>query len=288
MGEDAFVAWVCRFAHRLRIGHWPDIENPKSFNEKIMAFKLLGRDPSFAPYIDKAEVKAIVADILGRDWVIPTLWQGTELPETRTWPVPYVLKANNSSGRNIFVRKPEEEDWQKIRRTAARWLKTPHPPLKGEWLYSQIRPQIVVEPLLGDGSLPPDYKFYVFEGRVRHIEYISARDTRYLCTMFDRNWKPVEGTVRNRENLEHVDKPENFDQLLWAAETLGSRFDFVRVDLYLIEGHPYFGELTFTPSAGVERYDPIELDYMLGSYWPWPSRPTLAYPHSVPEASTQS
>lgn len=271
MAENAFVSWVCRLAHRVRIGHWPDIENPRSFNEKIMAFKLLQRDASYAPYVDKVAVKPIVADLLGEDWVVPTLWHGTSLPQHRSWPLPYVLKANNSSGRNLFVRNADEEDWPRIERRAKRWLETPHPRFKGEWLYTQIKPQLLVEPLMGDGSLPADYKFYVFEGRVQLIEHVSQRDTRYLCKLLDRDWQAVEGTIRNRENPQEVPRPEKLDELVWAAERLGAGFDFVRVDLYLVSGKPYFGELTFTPSAGVERYQPLALDYTLGDYWPWPS-----------------
>lgn len=235
-----------------------------------MAFKLLGRDASYAPYIDKLAVKPIIAKMVGDEWVVPTLWEGTELPETRTWPVPYVLKANNSSGRNIFVRNASDENWAKIRERAHRWLKTPHPPLKGEWLYTQIEPKLLVEPLLGDGTLPPDYKFYVFQGRIRLIEYISGRDLRYLSKLLDRDWNPVNAVIKNRHNLADVPKPANFAALVEAAETLGSQFDFVRVDLYEIDGRAYFGELTFTPSAGVERYDPVDLDFELGTYWPWP------------------
>lgn len=236
-----------------------------------MAFKLLGRDPSFAPYIDKLAVKPLIARMIGEEWVVSTLWEGTELPETRTWQAPYVLKANNSSGRNIFVRSERDEDWQSIRARAQRWLRTPHPPLKGEWLYTQIEPKLLVEPLLGDGTLPPDYKFYVFEGRVRLIEYISGRDVRYLSKLLDRDWKPVNAVIRNRHNLADVPRPQNLDRLVWAAETLGRQFDFVRVDLYEIEGKVYFGELTFTPSAGMERYDPVDFDFELGTYWPWPA-----------------
>lgn len=54
---------------------------------------------------------------------------------------------------------------------------------------------------------------------------------------------------------------------MWLAETLGEGFPFVRVDLYEIDGHPYVGELTFTPSAGFHTLDPDQIDFDLGKLW---------------------
>ena len=52
-----------------------------------------------------------------------------------------------------------------------------------------------------------------------------------------------------------------------AASRLGRDFDFVRVDLYAIAGEPRFGELTFYPGSGLDRFSPDSLDTMLGERW---------------------
>jgi hypothetical protein len=44
-------------------------------------------------------------------------------------------------------------------------------------------------------------------------------------------------------------------------------FDFVRVDLYNIDGHIYFGEFTFTPTAGELKLQPESWDLKLGDKW---------------------
>lgn len=55
--------------------------------------------------------------------------------------------------------------------------------------------------------------------------------------------------------------------MITAASVLGKGFDFVRIDFYEIGGKPYFGEMTFTPEAGLGRFDPPEIDRLLGEMW---------------------
>jgi hypothetical protein len=72
--------------------------------------------------------------------------------------------------------------------------------------------------------------------------------------------------------------------MLWIAERIGQEFTFVRVDMYEVEGRPYVGELTFTPTAGYHRLDPPETDLMLGQLWRKPRQPwhPAPYPEHVP------
>jgi hypothetical protein len=54
--------------------------------------------------------------------------------------------------------------------------------------------------------------------------------------------------------------------LLGLGERLAEEFQFVRVDLYSPQGRIYFGELTFTPGAGVLQLRPDSVDYEWGRY----------------------
>ena len=51
------------------------------------------------------------------------------------------------------------------------------------------------------------------------------------------------------------------------AKKLSEDFDYVRVDLYNIDGNIYFGELTFCDSGGFEKFTDKKWDFKLGSYW---------------------
>ena len=44
------------------------------------------------------------------------------------------------------------------------------------------------------------------------------------------------------------------------SKKLSEDFQFVRVDLYNVDGKIYFGELTFTPASGRHPFLPLEKD----------------------------
>ena len=53
--------------------------------------------------------------------------------------------------------------------------------------------------------------------------------------------------------------------VLQAAEDLSKPFPFVRVDFYIVNDKPIFGELTFTPAAGLDTNRLRETDIMFGN-----------------------
>ena len=55
--------------------------------------------------------------------------------------------------------------------------------------------------------------------------------------------------------------------MISVAQRLSSDFDFVRVDLYNIDGRIYFGELTHNPGGGLVRLRPRGFDLALGELW---------------------
>nr|WP_269724311.1 ATP-grasp fold amidoligase family protein [Sphingomonas sp. PAMC 26605] len=62
-------------------------------------------------------------------------------------------------------------------------------------------------------------------------------------------------------------RPSALTRMTSAAETLGRGFNFVRVDLYDGTKCPLFGEMTFYPGSGLDRFDPVSLDARMGRSW---------------------
>ena len=54
--------------------------------------------------------------------------------------------------------------------------------------------------------------------------------------------------------------------MLEIASLLSKGMKHVRVDLYNVKGHIYFGELTFFHFAGLVPFEPDEWDYKFGEY----------------------
>jgi hypothetical protein len=253
--------------HWWRNGHLPDLAQPTTFNELVQARKLHDRDPRLPRLADKIAVKGHVARRLGDDWVIPTLWHGTDLPETRDWPLPFVLKSSHGCCQCAFVRTGEE-DWPAIRRRAHGWLKHRYGGILDEWLYSELDPALLVEPFIGcEGDLPVDYKFFVFGGRAEFIQVDTDREHDHKRVIFDRRWRPLPCELQFPVERRELRRPASLQRMIEAAETLGRGFDFVRVDLYEVEERPMFGELSFYPGSGLDRFRPAHFDALFGDLW---------------------
>lgn len=252
-------------AHR----RWGAFDEPRTHSEHIQHRKLYDRNPLFGTYSDKIAVKEIVADLLGPEWITPTLWSGTELPEAPSWPKPYVLKANHGSAMNYFVRTPADENLDRMRALAARWLRESWSPAQYEIHYDDIVPRLLVEPLIGaEGMDLRDYKVLVFGGAAHFIAVDTDRFIDHRRVFFDREWRRQPFELTFRTDTREIAPPKHLPQILAAAEKLAAPFAFARVDFYELAEGPRFGEITFTPDSGFKRFKPASTDAMLGALWP--------------------
>lgn len=239
------------------------LADPRRLTDRIQRRKLADRDPLMVAWTDKLAAKAMASDLLGPDWVTPTLWTGMVLPAEPNWPVPFVVKSRHGCNQNAFVRD-EGFDWVALRRRARRWIARPYGGLLDEWAYRDVPRGLVVEPFVGSTStLPVDYKIFVFGGRASHVQVHLDRADDHRWLVLDRDWRVVEG-----QGIDEIpERPASLARLLAAAETIGAPFDFVRVDFYEVDGHPRFGELSFYPGSGLLPVAPDALDVQWGRLW---------------------
>jgi hypothetical protein len=274
--------------YREVFGRRPDLVLARRHSERVQRAKLFQRDPRLPVLADKIEVKKFVSERVGEQYVVPTLFAGVSLPprEERTWPPPFFVKASHGSGWQLRVSGDEPPRWTRVERAVDRWLSRTYGRRGGEWQYARMPRRILVEPHLGDpAQWPDDYKMWVFHGRVHYVHWLTARSTpEYGGRYFDRDWNPAFRSFKYPTHPSSAPRPRSFDTMLWIAEQLGRDFAFVRVDLYEVDGHPYVGELTFTPTAGYHRLDPPETDLLLGRLWRRPRQPRYpAAPAPAPE-----
>lgn len=250
-----------RLVYRWRHGRAVDLANPQLFTEWVQHRKLHDRDARLPLLADKLRVKEWVAARLGPAWVIPTLWHGDRLPADPPWPMPFVVKARHGCRQNAFVR--DLAGWSALRRRAARWSARRYGYWLDEWLYREIPRGLLVEPFIGPpDTLPIDYKCYVFGGRVEFVQVHLDRARGHRWVVMDRCWRRASAPG----GADPI-RPPSFDRIVTAAETLGRDHDFVRADFYDVGGQPLFGELTFYPGSGLDRFDPVALDQVMGAHW---------------------
>lgn len=259
-----------QIVYRIRTGQDLDIDHPKSFNEKLQWLKLYDRKPEYTTMVDKYAVKKYVADIIGEQYIIPTLgvWDHFEDIDFDKLPNKFVLKCTHDSGGLVICRDKSKFNVKIAKRKITKSLKRSFFYLGREYPYKDVKPRIIAEKYMEDSGTTDlkDYKIMCFNGRVRCSFVCSERSEHLKVTFYDSDWKRMPFERHYPASKEDIPKPENYDKMVELAEILSKDIPFVRVDFYEINGHIYFGELTFYPGAGFEEFTPDKWDKVLGDW----------------------
>ena len=62
-----------KILYKNRIGKKLDLKNPNTFNEKLQWLKIYDRNPDYTKMVDKYEVKKYISNLIGEEYIIPTL-----------------------------------------------------------------------------------------------------------------------------------------------------------------------------------------------------------------------
>lgn len=260
-----------RFRYRLEFGRLPDLENPQTFTEKIQYIKLHRRSALRRLAANRIAVRQYVAEKIGPEHLIPLAGLFDRLtPEAwASLPRRFVLKANHGCGMVKIVTDKQQEDFGEIRDLAASWQRTDYYRFSREWVYKGLPRQILAEELLltDEGTVPQDYKFFCFHGRAEVIQIDFGRFSRQTRNLYDRDFNLLPANILYKNHPEEVKKPPLLDEAVRIAETLAAEFDFIRVDLYLVDNRVCFGELTNYPGNGFAGFKPESFDKELGGKW---------------------
>lgn len=248
----------------------PHFGNPSTFNDKVNWRIINDRRPLLEWTCDKVAMKERAKGVQGLH--IPrTFWAGTNLRELESIKLPkyWVFKPNHRSGLVHFGNgRPKIAE---LSATAATWLHSWSWTELGEWAYSKARSMLLVEETVGiPGSPPSDYKFFVFDGKVAAIQVDVGRHEGHQRRIYLPDWSPLEVISGPHELAPLEPAPVNLDRMLAIAEKLGTEFDFMRVDLYNIDGRVFFGEYSPYPGSGLDRFIPASFDMELGAKWSLP------------------
>lgn len=258
--------------YRYLHGSFPNLLNPKTFNEKIVKAMLFDRNEQLTLFADKYLVREYVSNVLGGAEHLTKVYAVTNNIEKFDFselPNECVMKANHLSGSGVKIIKDlVKENKHELICLANSWLKQNHYEKYYEWAYKNIKPCIFFEEILKyDGDIADDFKIFCFNGEPKFMQVDKGRFSGHHRNFYDMNLNllpfKIEGKVDNfNEQLNII----NFDQMIEIAKKLSAGTKFLRVDLYNINGRIIFGELTNYPSAGFAKYDPVEWDLKIGNY----------------------
>ena len=265
--------WYLKIMFRLRMGYKLNTKTPKTFNEKLQWLKLYNRKPEYTRMVDKNEAKQVAQNLIGKDYIIPTLgiWDSFDDIDFDMLPNSFVLKTTNGGGGCgvVICRNKNELDKKSSAKCLNRSLKTSIYKDYREWPYKNVKPKIIAEKFMVDDSGElRDYKFYCFNGKPKVFLVASERFSghRTYFDYFDMDGNHLPFTQGGENNPVIPQLPLNFNEMKVIAAKLSKGIPHVRIDLYSVDNKVYFGEFTFFDSSGFEKFTPQEWDSILGDW----------------------
>ena len=265
--------------YKEKTGKSLDLDNPRTFDEKLWYLKLNYRNPleticsdkyRIREYVEKCEIGFILNELYG-------VYDRAEDIDFDTIPSPCFIKTNHGCGTNVIFDRERPFDKTRFVRKFNKSLESNYYDESREWNYKNIKPKIIVEKVLRDenGSLPNDYKFFCFAG----VPKLMIFDTNLCLESGEHNpdgerrvydadgvFLPDVRISRNQHNKELDISKECFNTMKKYAAILSKPFPYVRVDFYCIDSKIYLGEMTFYHMGGCNNIEPHEFDLQLGSW----------------------
>ncbi len=251
---------------KIIFGYTPDLNHPKTMNEYICSSKISDEKLAYDIYTDKYEVRKYVASVVGETYLnsVVGIYDSFDDIDFDKLPDSFAMKATHGSSYNIIVHDKAKLDKARAKTKFDKWLDENFYYKDREKNYKNIKPRIMCDAFLSpkDGQLE-EYKLFCFKGKVGFIQHNKQINGKRHDNIFDQEWKllPVK---YGYDGFAGDVKPANGDELTELAEKLSAKFEFVRVDLYNVDGRIVFSELTFHSGGGLIPFEPREYDRKFG------------------------
>lgn len=244
-----------------------NLDNPTTYFEKINWLKLHDRRPIYTTMTDKYLVKKYVSDIIGEEYIIPTLnvWDSADEIDFNKLPDQFVLKCTHDSGSTVICKNKKKFEFEKARAYLKKCQKKNYYKLSREWPYKNIKPRIICEKYI-KGIVDNNYKFFCFNGKVKFLYVAPYREK--TSDYFDAEFNHIDGihNVFHNEADKMPKKPDTFEKMRELAEKLSEGYPELRIDFYDDHGTIYFGEITLFQEGGFAPWIPDKWNYIFGEY----------------------
>ena len=261
-----------RLLFKRNVGYEPDLDNPKTFNEKMQWLKLHDRKPEYTAMVDKYEAKRIIAEKVGEQYVIPTLgvWDKVEDIDFDSLPTQFVLKTTHDCGGVVICKDKASFDIAAAKKKLSEHMKVNYYYTSREWPYKNAKPRIIAEELLSDDDGSPLEEYNLFcsfgeplfsmhcygdklQGGIRYNDYYMLNGERMPLKWGNETMPSA--------TFQQFDA---YSDMIEKAKRLSKEMAFLRVDFYLVDGKAVLGELTMYNWGGVMPIEPPEWDRKLG------------------------
>lgn len=257
-----------------KMGYKLNLENPQKFCEKLQWLKLYNRKPEYTKMVDKVLVKQWVSEKIGSQYVIRNLgvYEKVEDIDFNKLPSRFVLKCNHNSRVGLCICKDKTRlNIKKVKRELQNGLNENHYLKTREWPYKNVQRRIIAEEYMEEEGLSSlnDYKVMCFGGKAKLIELHRGRYTSsHTQEFYDCDWNKTDISQSGSGSISNdvIPRPSFLEEMIELSECLSNGIPHVRVDWYYVNGHLFFGEMTFFDGAGFDPMDKEQDELLLGSW----------------------
>ncbi len=256
----------------------PNLKKPRSFSEKII-YRKFNVDPNeLSKYVDKYTVRDYVKEKIGERYLIPLLLvkDKISIEDFNSLPQSFVIKTSNGGGGNnvSVITDVNSVDHKSICNLFNEYVGCKFGARVDELFYDIENPKIMFETLLSNKDQSPllDYKFHIFKGRNK-LKIFLQINSEYNTKNCTKTLYNLSGNISHIQfdgysyGSDSIKLPSNFNKMLEVALILSEPFKYSRIDLYNVEGIIYFGEITFCPASGWDKFNNKKFDFLFGDYW---------------------
>lgn len=254
--------------------NYPDLINPKTFNEKLTWEKLYYNNPLMTICADKVKAREYYLEKTGdhEEHLVKQFGVYDNASEINydVFPNKFVLKSNWGSGKQIIVNDKSSLDINKTNEIVQTWQnkRSNHYFCAFEYGYKNIEPKIVCEEFL---DFEYKLEFFCFNGKPKFFWIVlNDKTDNTQANFYNLDWSkiPVENHYPNFN--QDIVKPNCYENILDLATKLCGDFPFVRCDFYITKDSYRFSEMTFFHWGCSQQFEPAEYDEIFGSYMSLP------------------
>lgn len=248
------LLWLLKGYHKGRI--LCDINKPHNLFAAIGREAIAhGDDPLWARSADKWEVRGLIAETIGDKYLIPAYghWHNPDDIDFDTLPSSFALKTTNGCATNIIVTDKSKLNYDEAKKRLKAWDIKNYALASGQPHYSHVPYGLIAEELLVEPGhpSPADWKFYCVNGKPEILCLVTDREEgAHFCPVcaYDMDFNPMpDFTDQNLYTSQNIKKPACWNELKEIVTKLAAPHRIVRIDFYVVDNKPYFGEITLTP-----------------------------------------
>lgn len=257
-----------KMVYRIKTGKRLNLNNPKTFSEKLNWLKVNDVHPEYTKLVDKLAVRDYVNKIMGRDMFFPLYgtWEHYSDIDFDKLPDQFVLKCTHDSGSVKVVNDKSQINHKELEDFFEGRIKLNPFVLGREYPYKNVKPMIMAEKYMvpeGESDIN-DYKFFCFNGKPELMFIATERSDDCKFDFYDMDFNHLDIENIHPNSDKPIAKPECFEEMKELAVKLSQGFRFVRLDLYEIQGQIYFGEYTFFHGGGFWPFKPDKYEAEYG------------------------